>query len=83
VAPVPLWRDGGRVTDDQGRSVSNRRAIPATCAQHGGPRGYTNLVVSKHDGDIELDPHVDGCCLITLDETGARVLSEALVEWLG
>ena len=61
----------------------NRRAIPATCAQHGGTPGFTNLVVSKRDGAIELNPHVDGCCLVTLDEAGARVLSEALQEWLG
>jgi hypothetical protein len=41
------------------------------------------LVVSKHDGDIELDPHVTGGCVILLDENGARTLSEALQEWLG
>ncbi len=63
---------------------SNRRNIHATCTQHGGPVGFTNLVVTKRrDGDVELDPHVAGCCLVRLDEAGARVLSEALVEWLG
>jgi hypothetical protein len=46
--------------------------------------GFTNLVVTKRrDGDVELDPHVAGCCLVRLDEDGARVLSEALQEWLG
>jgi hypothetical protein len=83
VAPVPLWRDGSPVADDQLRSVTNRRVINASCTQHGGSRGFTNLVVTKCDGDIELDPHAVGGCVILLDESGARVLSEALQEWLG
>jgi hypothetical protein len=45
------------VADDQLRSVTNRRVINASCTQHGGSRGFTNLVVTKCDGDIELDPH--------------------------
>ncbi len=64
-------------------SGSNRRVIPATCTQHGGARGFTNLVVAKRDGDIELDPHATGGCLITLDETSTRALRDALTEWLG
>jgi hypothetical protein len=71
------------VTDDHGRNASCRRVIHASCTQHGGSRGFTNLVVSKHDGDIELDPHITGGCVILLDEDGARSLSEALQEWLG
>ncbi|MFN2478264.1 MAG: hypothetical protein ABR615_03715 [Pseudonocardiaceae bacterium] len=69
--------------DDHGRHVGNRRVIHASCTQHGGSRGFTNLVVTKCDGDIELDPHVDRGCVILLDENGARVLSEALQVWLG
>jgi hypothetical protein len=45
--------------------------------------GFTNLVASKRDGEIELDPHVDGGCRILLDEAGATVLRDVLVEWLG
>jgi hypothetical protein len=60
----------------------NRRAIHATCRTHGGCIGFTNLVVTKRDGVIELDPHLTGQCLLTLDEDAARVL-EALGEWLG
>jgi hypothetical protein len=71
------------VTDDQVRSISNRRVIHVSCSQHGGARGFTNLVASKRDGEIQLDPHVDGCCLILLDEAGACVLRDVLVEWLG
>lgn len=64
-------------------SGSSRRVISATCTQHGGARGFTNLVVRKLDGEIELDPHVTGGCLLKLDEDGAMVLRDALVEWLG
>jgi hypothetical protein len=53
---------------------------PATCTTHGGPTGYTNLLVSKRNGSVELDPHVTGFCVIRLDEHGARTLCEALVE---
>jgi hypothetical protein len=71
------------VTDDHGRNGSNRRVIDASCTQHGGSRGFTNLVIRKRDGDIELDPHVTGGCLIKLDERGATALRDALTEWLG
>ena len=40
-------------------------------------------MVRKLDGQIELDPHVDRGCVILLNETSARVLAEALTEWLG
>ncbi|MGH3603553.1 MAG: hypothetical protein ACRDQI_05950 [Pseudonocardiaceae bacterium] len=62
---------------------SNRRTIPVTCATHGGTPGYTNLVISKRDGNIQLDPHADGSCVIILDETGGRALCDALQQWLG
>jgi hypothetical protein len=74
-----------RVTNSSNEAVSrNRRAIHATCRTHGDCIGFTNLVVTKHDdGVIELDPHVTGQCVITLAEDAARVLHEALGEWLG
>jgi hypothetical protein len=62
---------------------SRRKAIPATCGLHGGSIGFTNLLVSKRDGTIVLDPHVDGSCVIYLDEDGARKLRDTLTEWLG
>ncbi|HET6242868.1 MAG TPA: hypothetical protein VFD99_12860 [Arthrobacter sp.] len=62
---------------------SNRKVIHATCALHRGPAGFANVVVSKRDGTIVFDPHVTGSCVITLAEDGARVLFEALREWLG
>ncbi|MGH3774519.1 MAG: hypothetical protein ACRDRR_02090 [Pseudonocardiaceae bacterium] len=42
--------------------------------------GFTNLVVSRRGGTIELDPHAVRGCVMLLDEDGARVLSEALQE---
>lgn len=60
-------------------SSDNRRTIHASCAVHRGPVGFANLVVTKLDGTIELDPHVDRGCVILLDEGGARALSDALV----
>ncbi len=72
--------------DDPGqqpaRSV-NRRVLHVTCTTHSGPSGFTNLAVSKRDGDIEFDPHVTGQCVIVLDETAATALFDALGEWLG
>jgi hypothetical protein len=65
------------------RPRHNRKVIHTTCSLHRGPVGFANLVVSKRGGRIEFDPHVTGSCVITLDEDGARVLFEALGEWLG
>jgi hypothetical protein len=64
-------------------SSGRRRVIPATCELHRGAVGFTNLLVTKRDGTIVLDPHVDGSCVIRLDEDGARALRDTLTEWLG
>lgn len=72
-----LRRDGGPV------NCNNRRTIPATCTTHGGTPGFTNLVVSKRDGTIVLDPHAIGSCVITLDEDGAVAVRDVLIDWLG
>jgi hypothetical protein len=61
----------------------NRRVIPATCTIHAGARGFTNLVVTRRNGDIEFDPHATGACVVRLDESGAHDLRETLTEWLG
>ncbi|MBV9013154.1 MAG: hypothetical protein JO272_14095 [Pseudonocardiales bacterium] len=64
-------------------SRENRRAIPVTCAVHRGPRGFANLVVERKDnGDILLDPHVTGECVIILDEAAAMALFDVLGAWL-
>jgi hypothetical protein len=65
-------------------SRENRRAIPVSCGVHRGPRGFANLVVErKPNGEIVLDPHVTGSCVIILDEAGATTLFDVLGTWLG
>lgn len=65
-------------------SGGNRRVIHASCTCAGVARGFANLVVRKlPNGHIEIDPHVTGTCVLTLDEEDSRVLREALGEWLG
>lgn len=39
-------------------------------------------MVKTSDRMIVLDPHVDGCCVITLNEVAARALYDVLREWL-
>jgi hypothetical protein len=65
-------------------SRDNRRAIPVSCALHRGPQGFANLVVErKPNGDIVLDVHVTGACVIILDEVAATSLFDVLGIWLG
>lgn len=59
-----------------------RLVISGTCLLHGTP-GFTNIVIRKLDGQIEIDPHVDGSCVIVLDEQSATALFDALGAWLG
>lgn len=61
----------------------NRKVIHATCTLHRGPVGFANVVVSKRDGTIELDPHVTGACVLTLAEDEAAALRDLLTRWLG
>ncbi|MGH3873696.1 MAG: hypothetical protein ACRDSR_19675 [Pseudonocardiaceae bacterium] len=58
------------------------RTIPVTCRIHGA-RGFCNLRVSKVNGEIVLDPHVGGSCVLGFDETAATELFDLLKEWLG
>ncbi len=58
------------------------RTISTTCQTHG-CRGFCNLRVSKIGGEIVLNPHVDGSCVLRLDETAATQLFGLLGEWLG
>lgn len=58
-----------------------RRVIMTTCQAHGSA-GFTNLVVTKEDGAIVLNPHAGNCCLLRLDEQAATALHGTLGEWL-
>ncbi|HEY3691946.1 MAG TPA: hypothetical protein VGL46_16900 [Pseudonocardiaceae bacterium] len=65
------------------RRDRNRRVIDCSCTVHGGARGFVPLVVTKRDGDIELNPHATDQCVILLDEKAANALFDVLGEWLG
>jgi hypothetical protein len=64
------------------RDGNNCRTIPVTCRTHGAT-GFCNLRLTKVDGDIVLDPHAAGSCVITFDEDAATALFDVLGEWLG
>lgn len=57
--------------------------IHASCSVHNVARGFTNLVVRRVNGEIELDPHIDGSCKLTLDEDEVGALRDAVTELLG
>jgi hypothetical protein len=63
--------------------IGTRRVIHATCTKHGGARGFANVVLTKRGGEIELDPHVTGCCVLTFDEDAATAVRDTITEWLG
>jgi hypothetical protein len=65
------------------KPVRTRKVIQATCTKHGGARGFTNLVLTKRGGEIELDPHATGACVLRLDEAAATAVRDQLTEWLG
>lgn len=56
--------------------------IPATCTRHGAAH-FCNLRLTKTAGTITLDPHVDGGCVVTLDEAEATKLVTIFASWLG
>lgn len=56
--------------------------IPATCTQHGSAH-FCNLRLAKRASTITLDPHVDGGCVLTLDEAEATNLTTIFASWLG
>ncbi len=61
---------------------SHRRVIMTTCQGHGAA-GFTNLLVTKENGVIVLNPHLANCCVLRLDEQAATALHKVLGEWLG
>jgi hypothetical protein len=67
---------------ESGVRGSHRRVVMTTCQAHGST-GFTNLLVTKENGTIVLNPHVANCCMLRLDEQAARALLGILVEWLG
>ena len=60
---------------------SNRRVLMTTCQAHGAA-GFTNLLVTKENGFIVLNPHLANCCVLRLDEQTAKTLHGIFGEWL-
>ncbi len=81
IPPQRVTEEPHNRTDHPSRD--RRRVIPATCELHRAAVDFTNLLVTKRDGTIVLDPHVDGSCVIRLGEDGATALRNTLTEWLG
>ena len=61
---------------------THRRVVMTTCQTHGAA-GFTNLLVTKEDGFIVLNPHIGNCCVLRLDEQTATTLYQLFGEWLG
>ena len=61
---------------------SHSRVLAATCRVHSGSAGFTNLLVTREPGRVVLAPHLDGSCVILIDDDVARQLSGVLQEWL-
>jgi hypothetical protein len=53
---------------------SYRRVVMTTCQAHGAA-GFTNLLVTREDGFIVLNPHIGNCCLLRLDEQAATAFT--------
>ncbi|HEY3688999.1 MAG TPA: hypothetical protein VGL46_01650 [Pseudonocardiaceae bacterium] len=68
---------------EQQPTSDRRRVLQASCSVHQGALGFANVVVRQRGGLIELDCHLDGSCVLTLDEDGATQLRDVLIEWLG
>lgn len=67
---------------DRDARRNHRRVVMTTCQAHGAT-GFTNLLVTKEDGIIVLNPHVANCCVLKMDEQAATALHGILTEWLG
>jgi hypothetical protein len=63
-------------------SGSRFDVIMTTCQAHGAA-GFTNLLMSRENGIIVLNPHLANCCVLRLDEQAATTLHDILGEWLG
>jgi hypothetical protein len=67
---------------ENGALRRNRHVIMTTCQVHAAA-GFTNLLVTKEDDVIVLNPHLANCCVLRLDEPAATALLDILARWLG
>lgn len=82
MVPPPADPGASSVVSDN-QQLGTHRTVSATCQIHRGCKGFCNLRLTKVGGEIVLDPHVTGCCVIRFDETEARTVRDTLTEWLG
>jgi len=73
---------GQQNNDAPTRHNGHRLVLHVTCQTHKGAEGFTNLVVTRKNNAVALNPHVDNSCILTLDEAAATVLHTTLGEWL-
>lgn len=73
---------GQRRYDERSRRDGDRLVLHVTCQIHEGAEGFTNLVVTRNDDTITLNPHADNSCVLSLDEVTANVFHVTLGEWL-
>ncbi len=66
-----------------GRCLCREGGSHPSCLRAHGAAGSTNLLVTKKDAVIVLNPHVANCCVLRLDEQAAPALHEVIGEWLG
>lgn len=71
-----------REYDARSRRDGDRLVLHVTCQIHEGAAGFTNLVVTRKNNTIALNPHADNSCVLTLDDITANVLHDTLGEWL-
>ncbi len=67
---------------EHGARRSHRRVVMTTCQAHGAA-GFTNLLITKEDGFIVLNPHAANCCVLRLDVQAATAVHGIITEWLG
>ncbi|MGH3888953.1 MAG: hypothetical protein ACRDSZ_20755 [Pseudonocardiaceae bacterium] len=68
-------------TPDQ-RARANDQTINVTCTTCSSGKRWCNLRVTRLDsGDIVLDPHVTGACVIVLDDAAVTALFALLGQW--
>jgi len=72
------------VTAAEQQPTNDRRRVVlhASCPVHQSALGFANVAVRRRGGLIKLDCHLDGSCLLTLDEDAATRLRDVLT-WLG
>jgi hypothetical protein len=63
--------------------MSTNDCTTPTIRQTHGRKRLCNLRVTKIDGELVLNPHGDGSCVLRLDEVAVTQLFNLPGEWLG